>query len=108
MEACTSRYIKYLDEAKKRYKKVEISFLEYQALGFKAIDDIINDYLKSHKRASKRVLSGVVRSNLLWIWTDQDPLIYELEKAPALRDLHEQKMKWIGKYLVEELLEKSR
>jgi len=100
LQECIRRYDKYLAKLRKRFKRKKISFLRYQALSFKAIDDIVKRYEKSTGENLYWV-----KNNLLYHWIYSDPLIYALEKIEFLtRGLHEEKLEWIGKYLVKEFL----
>lgn len=82
----------------KKYKLTEITFLEYQALTYKTIGNVINEYPRDS--LSENDITAI-RTNLLNLWVYQDHLIFELEGPPYL-DTHYKKLELIGKYLAEE------
>jgi hypothetical protein len=93
------KYRERIGEIKREYEEGRMNFLEYQAVGFMAIDEIT----KKVKRDAK-----ILRYILLNDWMYSDPLIYDLEKheVGSATEMIEAKLKWIGKILVNEFKKK--
>jgi hypothetical protein len=101
---CTGKYLSTLNTLVETFEKEEISFLEYQILTYKAIDDIIEDYRNSYDVKSKMLAE---RSNLLGLWIYGDQLVLKM-KGPPYIDSHYEKLELIGKYLTKEYIEKRK
>ena len=104
LEECTDEYLKLMRTLAKKFESSEIDFLEYQALTYRAIEDIVTKY---DKRPLSKGTKEAIKINLLNLWIYGDRLIFNLE-GPPYSDTHHRKLELIGEHLAKKCAEKRK
>lgn len=102
-EVCRQKYYESLGKLKALYDEGGISFLEYQALSFKAIDDT----MKWYKESTGRYFNQAERV-LISEWAENDPVLSELPLRKIYLSRVKEKLKLIGECLLQEFLKKGK